>query len=204
MSLVTKTYLKWLWLSKTYPFRWAHKPLCNHFAKDTITLGHIFLCRSCLFTYLGIIITVVLNSYYINTPNGISRLLIVLLLITLPLSHPSIYKKNPRPIRDILRFNLGVIIGSSFLLLIYHHSFFLPLSVMGISFVFWRYYYQKRSIRKIEFCKKCGEYQKTSICSGYRLQASLIREYEEKATEYMYAKAYTPKALQGKIQKINR
>ena len=201
MNIITKAYLKWLWLSKTYSFRWAHKPLCTHFKKDTISFGGIFLCRSCLFTYLGIITTAILTICFSESPNSISKLLVALLLITLPLSHPSIYKNNPRPIRDILRFNLGVIISFSLLLLIYHHEFFLPLSVVGISLIFWRFYYQKRSIRKIQFCEKCSEYRKESICSGYKFQVTLIREYEEKATEHMYKTTYIPKILQGKIQK---
>jgi len=186
MSFATKTYLKWLWLSKSYPFRWAHKPLCKYFKRDTLFIGGLFLCRSCVFTYLGIIITAVLSILFIELSKTISILLVFLLLITFPLSHPSIYQKIPRIIRDILRFNLGGIVSFSVLLLFYYNKVLLPSFVIGISFIFWRYYYQKRRIRKIKFCEDCNEYQKDSICSGYTFQASLIREYEEKATEYIY------------------
>ncbi len=198
MNLVIKAYLKWLWLSKTYSFLFAHKPLCSHFQEDTILVRGVYLCRSCVITYLGIIAGCIITPVAGMSAKSISLFLLVLLLVTLPLSHPAIYKKMPRSLRDILRFNLGVIISFSVLLPAYYHEFLFPLVVIGISFIFWKFYYKKRSIRKIQFCEKCSEYQTEAICSGYQMQATLIREYEDKATEFKYKTGYIPKILQGK------
>jgi hypothetical protein len=198
MSLVSKVYLKWLWLSTTYPFLWAHKPLCTHFKKDVLSVNGVYLCRSCSFAYSGAFlgaITVVLTS---ASSGLISFILVALLLITLPLSYPSVYRSMPRSLRDILRFNLGLIVGLSLLLPVSRHNFILPLIVIGISALFWGYYYQQRRVSKIRSCENCSEYGVGSICSGYRLQAELIREYEIKATEYLYKKGCTPKVLLDK------
>ena len=198
MNLATKAYLKWLWLSKTYPFLWVHKPLCNSYKEDTISAQGVHLCRSCVFTYLGITVGCSLTAFTALSANTISALLVALLLLTLPLSHPAIYKTTPRFVRDILRFNLGAIISFSLLLPICHQKLYLPLISTGISIIFWKIYYQKRSIRKIKFCENCSEYRTGKICSGYILQAGLVREYEEKATEIIYKNGYTPKVLRGK------
>lgn len=195
MSLATKAYLKWLWISKTYSFRWAHKPLCNHFKEDIISTGAIYLCRSCVSTYLGIVAGVFFVLFSTVSSENISIFLVVLLLITLPLSHPLIYKKNPRPLRDILRFNLGIIISFSLLLLCYYQNFTLPLTVISISLLFGKFYYHKRSIRKLKICEECSEFQTDSICSGYKMQANIIREYEDKATDFLYKSSYIPKGL---------
>ncbi len=199
MSLYNKAYLKWLWLSKTYSFLFAHKPLCSHFKQDTISIRGIHLCRSCFFAYFGILAGLFLPVDVDMSAQHISVILSVLLFATLPFSHPAIYKKIPRLLRDLLRFNLGVIISFSLLLPIYYHQEFLLSAVtIGISLIFGKFYYKRRSIRKIQLCKNCSEYQTGSICSGYQMQATLIREYEEKATEFKYKTGYIPKILQGK------
>ena len=201
MSLATKTYLKWLWLEKSYHFRWAHKPLCNHFKKDIILLGNMYLCRSCVFTYFGIFVGTGFTIFSKISSYNISIFLVALLLIILPLSHPVIYKKTPRLLKDMLRLNLGIMISFSILLLLYYQKITLPLVIIGISIPFCKAYYQKRSTRKIKFCEECSEYQTESICSGYYMQANLIREYEDKATEFLYGNAYIPQVLQEKQQK---
>jgi hypothetical protein len=203
VSLFTKLHLKYLWLSKTYSFRWAHKPLCDHYKKDILSFGTVHLCRSCVASYSGIVAGLLFTLFSTSSSKTISLLLMLLLIITLPLSHPAIYKNIFRLFRDILRFNLGIIVSFSLLLLFYHQEIVLPVIVLFISAIFWKHYYKKRKVRKIQFCEECTEYQTDSICSGYKIQADMIRDYEDKATELLYENAYIPKILRGKQQKLN-
>ena len=198
MSLLTNAYLKWLWVSKTYSFLWAHKPLCSHYEKDTISIGKIFLCRSCFFAYLGVVLVPLLIVMLQVSASILISSLTALLLITLSLSHPTIYHKFHRAYRDVLRFNLGGVIGLSLVLLIHEHEIFYPLFVGILLLAFGKFYYQKRKVRKIQFCEECNEYEGDSICSGYILQARLIREYEQEATDYLYNNHYIPSVLGGK------
>ncbi len=185
-------YLKALWLKKSYSFNWAHKPLCYNYREDVITLGHVHLCRSCLCAYLGVLsgltVPVILPEFF----GGNSKvILIILMTLTLPLSHPFIYKHLHRRVRDLLRFSLGMLlaIGSWVALTT---SFPLGLGALLLCFIVWKIYYKKRAIKKIELCLQCEEYSENYICSGYIHQSQCIREYEEKATEYLLKSGYRP------------
>ena len=43
----------------SYPFRWAHKPLCDRYRHDVLRLGHVHVCRSCVLADVGLVVTVV-------------------------------------------------------------------------------------------------------------------------------------------------
>ena len=46
MSVATKAYMKWLWLRHSWTFNWAHKPLCERYARDVLRIGRFHVCRS--------------------------------------------------------------------------------------------------------------------------------------------------------------
>lgn len=198
MSYVARLYLRLLKISIIWRFNWAHKPLCDQYKADVLKIGSLYLCRSCSFLYLAIFATACLVALYPIFFRDFSHILLIALsATTLPLSHPAIYKKLYRPIRDILRFSLGSMIVMN--LTAIAHGHFLVTSVLIItSLFFWRYYYAKRASRKIERCESCPDYTENSICSGYAFQAEQIRKYEDEATEYLLKIGYVPKSLSNR------
>ncbi len=210
LNLIRRLYLKALWLRKTYPFLWAHKPLCEKYREDVIAIQGISLCRSCLFVYLGITAGVLFyliaacfyKAYSAGNLVGMERyftaflypLLAALSCLVMLFSSPYFYKKMPRKIRDLLRFFLGFLIPSFLSLLLFGKILF-PLLFLLIFFLCFRVYSRKRVKRKLRICFDCTEYSEEHICSGYILQSELIREYEEEATEYLLRCGYLPDCL---------
>lgn len=195
LSFVNKIYLKILWLKKTYSFIWAHKPLCEKFNEDVIKIKKIHLCRSCFFTYSGLLTTgfaiLFLPSIYLEFYN---YALLVLVAFTLPLSYPTLYKRLPRKCRDILRFMIGCIIPLTVYALI-KGDILLTLGIFLISGIFWKIYFKQRLKRKLNICNACDHYTDHQVCPGFEQQAKLIRAYEEDATNYLIKTGYVPKVL---------
>ena len=195
MSLVRKLYLKALWFKNTYTFLWAHKPLCTRFREDVIRLRTVHLCRSCLFAYFGILTSIlipfVLPPAYLHHCN---TLLIALVVLTLPLSYPYLYKRLPRRLRDGVRFSLGFILPLIVYTFLEGH-FFMPFTILTISFAFYILYFKQRSRRKLQVCNSCEEHSPDAICSGFQYQAKCIRRYEEQATDYLLHTGYMPDKL---------
>lgn len=193
--MVQRIYLKALWLKKCYSFNWAHKPLCENYRDDVLRVGHIYICRSCSCAYLGVGVALLLVFFFSQLFYDYNMQIAgTLLLTTLPFSHPFIYKKLGRRIRDLLRLFLGV------LLVVWAHLLFTGNLLFAFGFfvlllLFWRSYYKKRAKRKLDDCFACAEYSKEQICSGYRLQAECIREYEELATDYLLQTGHRPDVL---------
>ena len=191
MDLFRKTRLKLLWLQKTYWFQWAHKPLCRKYREDVLQWGHIYLCRSCLCVYLGILATTLVLFFFPSCRQGAGIGLLMHGATTLPLSHPKPYKLLPRIGRDILRFFLGAMFPLLFLVIV--QGYFLAGSlVLAVAFVLWKVYYKRRAQRKLQRCHSCGEYRQDMICAGYARHARSIREYEEEATAYLLQSGYVP------------
>ncbi len=195
MIFTKKIYLKFLWLKKTYSFIWAHKPLCELYKEDVIKIKNISICRSCFFVYFGMIMSfafsIMFRNFYIEY-GGI--VLSGVLSFTLPFSHPTLYKRIPRRVRDLIRFSMGYLIIQIFFVLLRGH-FNLALVVMLLSYFFWNIYYKQRAKRKIQLCYSCNEYSDDKVCSGYKKQQLSLREYEEEATEYILRTGYIPKIL---------
>lgn len=195
MGVSARLYLRWLWLARSYPFLWAHKPLCARFREDVLRFGHVHLCRSCLCLYLGLATGLVLpvaESKPAGDPAG--WVLGVLLAVTLVLSGPGVYKKLPRRVRDLLRFALGLSISLWFWRLL-AGDVLLSLVLFLITLFSWWRYRGPRVTRKKEACLACAEFTGRGICSGFARQAELIRRYEEEATDYVLATGYVPNCL---------
>lgn len=73
--------------------------------------------------------------------------------------------------------------------------FILAVIAIMVSYISWKIYFKQRAKRKIEICYACDEYSEEKICSGYKTQHLLIREYEEEATEYILSTGYIPKIM---------
>lgn len=198
MTVAARLYLKFLWLQKTYSFYWAHKPLCDRYKEDVLSIGAIRLCRSCFLTYVGLLSNLLALILFpgLYTEHG-SVFLVVLLSISLPLSHPTLYTRLPRKIRDMCRFSLGLLIVQTMHALLNGHVI-LSFAVIVLCCIFWRVYFKQRSTRKIQLCHACAEFADDRVCSGFTTQMNLLREYEEEATEYILSTGYVPKMLNNR------
>jgi len=195
VSIASRIYLKILWLKKAYPFNWAHKPLCTKYEEDLLKIKNMHICRSCFLAYSGMIINLlflIISRDFFLEHSGV--IVSGLLSVTLPLSQPIIYKKLPRKFRDLIRFLTGALIVQIVFALL-AGQFILTLIAICLCYISWRIYFTQRAIRKIDLCHACPEYFEQTVCSGYKAQQSLIREYEEEATEYVLSTGYIPKIL---------
>lgn len=186
-SLSTRWRLKWLWYRSCYTFLWAHHPLCNAFRKDVLRLGPVRVCRSCFCVYLGILVaTTVCLTFFSFFRNLGLPILLAVLISTLLVSYPKVYKKLPRPLRDLARFAMGTLLPLTGVLL---WTSFWPLALITfvLLYFFWRYYFQLRKIRRETVCESCHEYGRQAHCSGTLHQATSLRAYEESATAFLYA-----------------
>lgn len=196
-SLTTRWGLYRLWLRKTYRFNWAHKPLCARYREDVLKIGSLYLCRSCLFVYLGVAVALGYSTLR-SSRDGATEILplTVLLAGVLLCSAPPWYKRLPRGIRDGLRFLLGaslVFIADQGLR---GEVVFFVLSALAC-YGAWRLYATARQRRKRSNCASCPEYSPDRVCPGYRLQTTKIKEYQEEATEYLLARGYRPTIIRA-------
>ncbi len=185
---------QWLWLSYVYPFYFAHKPLCERFRRDVLRIGHVHVCRSCTLVYAGIgSVAVLCWLFRAALQETAVELVLVLAGVTLALSFPAWYKYWPRPMRDVLRFALGGLIALCGFLLVSGH-FVVGLAAAAGLLATWKAFMALRNRRSARRCDGCprlsAERTRLSakrICPGYALQASMIRRYEEAATELLAA-----------------
>ncbi len=185
-NLIFNIHLKWMWLRHTHTFNWAHKPLCERYRSGVLRIGRLYVCRSCLFAYSGILIGVIAALVYPThiADLKLTRLLFVLVPVVVS-SYPRLYKKLPRFSQDILRFVMGGIIGIIPFLLI-HRNFISGIICVFVMGVFWRIYFHQRKIRKLHACDGCPELDIPKICSGFQHQSEAVRLYEIEATELLY------------------
>ncbi|MCP4712197.1 MAG: hypothetical protein GY869_26540, partial [Planctomycetes bacterium] len=188
-------YLKWLWVRYSYRFNWAHKPLCERFRGDYVKIGGVCLCRSCALVYLalflggmfGLVFQKALREVGVAAFVGCST-------VTLVFSYPGWYKRWPRLVRDGLRFMLGISVALCGYLLFYGNP------VVGAAgglmlFGLWKVYMRLRNRRKGHACEGCGDLKKKTVCPGYAWQAEYLRQYEQKATEYIVGRGYLPQIV---------
>jgi hypothetical protein len=192
-SLPSRWGLYLLWLQKTYPFNWAHKPLCATYRDDVVRLRSVYLCRSCLLVYLGMASSLCSLTLFSTTWSGSPSFLLALLLSVLLLSSaPGYYKGFSRPLRDLLRFVLGLT-----LVLVVWQGFHGGWLFSAVAFLAcwgaWHLYSASRKRRKLNVCYACRDYSRERVCPGYAMQTARIKEYQEEATEYLLQRGYRPK-----------
>ncbi|OAD20391.1 membrane protein [Candidatus Thiomargarita nelsonii] len=186
-------YLKCLWIIHTYPFYWAHKPLCERFQSDVIRIGTMFVCRSCFMFYAGMIVSVLFCSLFPQQTMGVI-LFFVFSSILLPFSFPPWYKKLPRWARDTLRLIMGMTIVLCVYLIFFGH-FLLGVFSAALLIIFWKVYLIFRQQQKRHDCDGCLEFHNNEICTGFSFQAQRIRKYEKQATQIVLKSGYVPKSI---------
>lgn len=169
---------KYLFYKYYYKFLFLHKPLCDRYKNSTLKLFGLYVCRSCLFLYTGLIIgifvvltkvqSVVIDKYFWLGFSGA--------FLTLVVSHPYIYGKFSRVSRDFIRFYDGLFLGAVVCV-----SFKISINT-GIAalVLFWlikRIYNRKRSGEKI--CAGCSELKEGTTCSGYKEQKQAFLDLDE-------------------------
>lgn len=178
--------LRALWLRRSLPFRFAHKPLCERFAPDVIRIGAVRACRSCTLLYASLVAAAAVMV--LAKPEAIAPYVVVL-AATLALSAPRLYKRWPRPARDALRASAGALLPWT----AYFAWVAPPVGVAGAItlFVFWRIYLTRRADRKAQACAGCPELG-TGVCSGFSRQAEAALAYEDEASELVMASGFVP------------
>jgi len=187
---------KWLWFSHSFKFRWAHTPLCNRFVKGAFRIGSksdpfMFVCRSCTWAYLGIAVGLV---FFLSDRGVLEEFWYFFVLsgsLTLVMSHPSIYSRWYRSVKDFLRFNLGLII-SAVVVSTVTVNFLLGVG-FGVGLYALRFIYSKRrNVMKSQACNGCEELPLEKICSGFTFSAKQIRSYEDQATQLYISSGQSP------------
>jgi hypothetical protein len=194
--------LWFLWMRHSYPFRWAHRPLCSNFSDDILRIGHVHLCRSCLCAYCGMVLCAISWLFFGAVRESSLTLLICLMVPTIGLSTPQFYKQCPRLLRDLLRFSMGCCITLC-VCVILSRSMLIGVTCGGILLLFWRIYFLVRRKRKAQACTGCGELGRRRICTGCRLQADAVRAYETRATNLLLASGKNPCMLGPRTRCVN-
>ena len=101
-----RSRVRWLW--HTWPFQFAHGPLCARFREDVLRLGRVHLCRSCVALYSGAAIALAALLAFPPGGDGLLALGGVLGVVVAVLSWPPRYKRMPRRVRDLVRAGAGV------------------------------------------------------------------------------------------------
>lgn len=169
--------------------------MCSRFQEDVLRIGHVFLCRSCVCLYTGLL-SVALFCFFIGISNKVASVFLVVLLIpTLCGSMPRHYKRFPRCCRDVLRIAVGACLALCANLLL-QAQLWLSVPVVFVLFVTWKIYRSQRAVRKAHACDSCHEMNSRGVCRGFIQQAHAVRLYEERATRRLYQSGraeYTPK-----------
>ena len=155
-------------------FMFLHKPLCDKYKNDSIlVLNKFYLCRSCLFLYIGFILSIFL-SLCLPTPD-IKYIFIYAIIISI-FSFPKIYRYYTRLLRDFIRFNTGFMCGILFVA-----TFKISVLAFAATFsilVIIKYLYNQMR-KTTDICKNCKELTYGGTCSGYKLQQQALLDMEE-------------------------
>ncbi len=173
----------WLWHSRF--FRWAHKPLCDHYHHDIIHWGQYHLCRSCTLLWTGLLFGCLSGLWWINQAGALLLWNLMFITICAAFSWPVFYRNYSRTIRDIIRFFTGF---SASCLFIFSGAISWKWGLLSFVIL-----YLSRGLilnkRKRQYndstCQNCPEYNTEIICSGFRKQAESSREFEILASNYV-------------------
>jgi hypothetical protein len=165
-----------VWWAWTWWFQFAHGPLCERFRPDTVRLGRARVCRSCALLYAGLAVTLV----GVLCAGGAGRWLAPacggLLVPLAVLSEPRLYRRLPRPAKDVLRAAAGVFLGL-FLGLFATAWWWVAAAAAGPLLALRRAFARARRRVKARDCDGCPELGRPGVCSGYARQADAVRGY---------------------------
>lgn len=194
---IFRVRLWWLWLASSFRFRWAHRPLCRRFREDVVSVGGVYLCRSCVCAYCGLLMCGAFIAAMRPSVTATCLTLVSAALVTLALSGPWCYKKLPRTVRDALRWSMGGMIALVGYLFICR-ELIIALPAVLVFWAFWRFYLGARRKRKMHTCDGCEELASRAVCSGCQVQAEGVRRYEEAATRLYLASGRVPQCLSAR------
>ncbi len=168
----------WTWLRHTYPFQFAHGPLCERYEADTVRLGHVFLCRSCAALYATLALA---TAALLLEPPSATTLRVALGItaaVVFPLSWPPLYKPLPRLVRDLLRGGAGLLVALTLAALLRGMWLTggLAVATMLVALVVFS---RVRRRQRVHMCDGCPELGADGVCSGYAVQAGYLRRYED-------------------------
>jgi hypothetical protein len=145
--------------------------------------------------YLGLASGVVLCALLWQPLRQIGAVLfLTLATLTILLSLPAWYRRWPRPLRDMLRFAMGVTIALCAHLLLSGQLLVGLVGALALT-TFWKAYMVLRRSRRLVACAGCPELHANVICTGFTLQAERVRRYEIAATERIIGFGNLPLAL---------
>ena len=175
---------RWLWWRHSYPFRFAHKPLCDRLGSRVLRVGHVHLCRGCSLLYIGVAIGFALALLVEITPAARFVLAYGVAVPAFLASWPSWYARLPGAAKDLSRLAVGaaVVWLCSFL---WWGPWWLGLANVA-ALVFARQFYVAQRRRRLRrACDGCPELGAGEICSGFSLQAACARRFEEAASQQL-------------------
>lgn len=179
------------WWRHAWPYRWAHKPLCERFTHDVVRLGRLNLCRGCLALWSGVLGAGALAFAGIPTAKTAALILTILLPTVAILSHPSLHARWPRPVRDLLRASAGAAVPLALQALARGRPIE-GLAAIGALGGVVALHRMRRAPQRAAMCDGCPELDRPGICSGYRLQARATTAHERRMEENLIASGYVP------------
>jgi hypothetical protein len=180
-----------LGLAYAWPYRLAHKPLCERFHRDVLHIGKLHLCRGCTALYAGLVLSAVALLVFRPDLATIATLLGAIGVTCVIGSHPALHGRWPRPVRDALRFGTGALPPLA-LALIATGAPALGASALVALAVLYVVYARARSRRKARACEGCPELATAGVCSGFQLQAVAMRAYDERCAAELGASGFVP------------
>ena len=177
-AALTNLRMRATWLRHTYPFQLAHGPLCERHVGDTLRMGHMFVCRSCLALYATLAVAWPLLWWAAPPPLVLLWALSGVGLVVLALSWPPLYQRFSRGARDVIRGGAGLL--SALVLVAFLRGMWwvggaFALLLAGAYVVF----AAKRRAGRAHHCDGCPELRDVGVCSGYARQATYLRRYED-------------------------
>jgi len=101
--------------------------------------------------------------------------------LTIGLSHPAVYGRWGRRLRDLLRMASGSLPACALGLLLAGESVLAGLVVILLAGAYFAFARARKS-RRLARCESCPELG-DGVCSGYALQAEAVRAWEQAAAE---------------------
>ena len=184
--------LWWLRLRHGWRHRFAHKPLCDRFARDVLRIGPLHVCRSCTLLYAGIAVGFALWALLPASPWALA---VGLGAVLLP-SAPPVYTRLPRGVRDVLRFGAGLLLPMTVAVGV-GGALAAARGSLAVMWGFWRLYFLLRGARRAAACNGCPELTAGGICSGFAQQADAFRQYEEAASSMLMSSGQIRSGLRG-------
>jgi hypothetical protein len=176
--------LRLLWYRYCWRFHWAHYPRCAPYSGETLRLGELRLCRSCVYLYGGMLVGLLVANHFAPEARDLFWWVLgTAFSFMLGLSKPDKYAKFSRTVRSAIRLSTGLMMGCWIHAATHGQLIFGGAMLLLTPFAFWWSRNEWGGLR-LRRCTECAESQSKGVCSGYTAQARCIRSYEEAATAW--------------------